>query len=146
MKPCIRICNCLLLAASLVVWASQFANGADAAQLSGSYHVVRKTDLGPQTGVQLQLHFTNRGPSELHIQRVTLWDLPHPEKGATQACSVVVHAGASVEVTQEFTVPRAEYELWKRGARPRLVLEIAGPGGRPTNRVVRLDRISEKGN
>jgi len=140
----LRTCNCLLVVAWLFVFAIQFAQASDASRVSGSYQVVQKTDLGSQTRVRLQLHLTNHGQRELHIQRLTLWDFSHPDKGGTQACSIVVHAGATADTTQEFTIRRPEYELWNRGTRPRLVLEVQTPGGRKATEVVRLDRVSRR--
>ncbi len=136
-----RICDYLLVVGGMFMFATRFAQASDVSQLSGSYQVVQKTDLGPQTRVRLQLHLTNHGQRGLHIQRLTLWDLPHADKGATQACSIVVLAGASADTTQEFTIPRSEYKLWRRGSLPRLVLQIEVPGGRGT-KVVRLERVS----
>ena len=137
-----RICDYLLVAVSLLLFTTRLVQAMDASQLSGSYRVVQKTDLGPQTQVRLQLHLNNLGQRDLHVQRLTLWDLPHADKGATAACSVVVPAGASADTTQEFTIPRSEYKLWKRGARPRLVLQVEAPASRGTMKVVHLDRIS----
>jgi hypothetical protein len=137
-----RICDYLLVVAGLFLFTTRFAQASDPSQLSGSYRVIQKTDLGPQTHVRLQLHLTNHGQRPLHIQRLTLWDLPHADKGATQACSIVVLTGASADTTQEFTIPRSEYKSWRRGARPRLLLQIEVPSGRGITRVVRLDRVS----
>jgi hypothetical protein len=137
-----RICDYLLVVAGLFMFTTQFAQASDVSQLSGSYQVVQKTDLGPQTHVRLQLRLTNHGKRPLHIQRLTLWDFPHADKDATQACSIVVLSGASADTTQEFTIPRSEYKLWRRGARPRLLLQIEAPGGRGTTKVVRLVRVS----
>lgn len=133
-----------LLVVGLLALAAQFARAADASQLSGAYQVIHKTDLGPQARVQLRLHLTNHTARDLHIQRLTLWDFSHPDRGASQACSLVVPAGGSADATQEFTVRRAEYDLWRRGARPRLVLEVLAPSGHNSTEaeVVRLDRIS----
>ena len=143
----LRASHSLLLLAGfvvsgLLVSAAQFAQAADAAQLSGAYQLVHKTDLGPQTRVRLRLHLANHAARDLHIQRLTLWDFSHPDRGGSQACSIVVRAGASVDTTQEFVIRRAEYDLWRRGARPRVVLEMQSPSGRNTTEVVRLDRIS----
>ncbi|MGP0019575.1 MAG: hypothetical protein ACLPHP_13470 [Candidatus Sulfotelmatobacter sp.] len=137
-----RVSHSLLLVAGLLAFAAQFARAADAPQLSGAYRVTHKTDLGPQTRIQLRLHLTNRTARDLHIQRITLSDFSHPDRGGSQACSIVVPAGASVDATQEFTIRRAEYDLWRRGARPRVVLEVQTPSGHNTTEVVRLDRIS----
>ena len=137
-----RICDYLFVIAGLFMFAARFAQASEVSQLSGSYQVVHKIDLGPQTRVRLQLHLTNHGQRGLHIQRLTLWDLPHADKGATQTCSIVVLAGASADTTQEFTIPRTEYKLWRRGSLPRLVLQVEVPGGRGSTKVVRLERVS----
>lgn len=134
-------CSYLLVAAGFFIFLIQ-AQASDASRVSGSYQVVDKTDLGARTRVQLHLHLTNHGQHDLHIQRLTLWDFSHPDKGGSQGCSIVVRAGASADTTQEFTVRRAEYELWSRGTRPRLVLEVQSAGGRTTTEAVRLDRAS----
>jgi len=138
----IRTCNCLLVIAGLAIFSSPVARANDTARLSGTYQVIRKAETGGQTRIQIQIHLVNRGARELHIQRITFWDFSHPAQGGTQRCALVVHPANSADTTQEFTLPHAEYELWKRGARPRLVLEIAAPQGRPTTEVVRLDRIA----
>ena len=142
-----KILRIYFVVAGLLLFTHQFARADDSARLLGSYRVIHTTDLGQHTRVQLQLHLVNHGPSELHIQRITLWDSSHPERAGSEACSIVVRTGASIDTTQEFTISRAEYEMWKRGARPRLVLEIGRPGERQTTKVVRLDPISAgKGN
>ena len=136
----IRTCNCLLVIVGLVVLSMPTAGASESAQLTGTYKVTRKAEIGGQTRVQILIHLVNRGTRDLHIQRITFWDFSHPVKGGTQSCSLVVHSAHSSDTTQEFTLPPAEYELWKRGARPRLVLEVATPQGHPTTQVVRLDR------
>lgn len=130
----------LFLFAGLLVLAVPLSQATDAFRLSGSYQVIEKTDLGSQTRVRLQLRLTNHGPNELHIQRLTLWDFSHPHKGGSQPCTIVLGAGASIGTTQEFTIPRAEYELWTRGTRPRLVVEVQSSRGRTAAEAVRLDR------
>jgi len=137
----LRSCNYFLVAAGLFAFTIQFARASDASRVSGSYHVVQKMNLGSQTRVRLQLRLTNHGQHELRIQRLTLWDFSHPDKGGTHACSIVVHAGASADTTQEFTVRRPEYELWVHRTRPRLVLEAQSPDGRRTTKVVRLEPV-----
>ena len=137
----LRILNYLLVIAGLLV-AGRSAQATDPSQISGSYQVLQKTDLGALTRIRMEIHLTNHGARDLHIQRLTLWDLSHPGKGETQACSLVVHPGAATDTEQEFTIPRGEFELWSRGSRPRLVLEVSRPNGGKTNEVVRLERIS----
>jgi hypothetical protein len=136
--------NRLVFLIGLLILSVPFANAANVSRLSGSYQVVQKTDVGSQTRIRLQLRLTNRGPSELRIQRVTLWDFSHAYRGGTQPLAIVLRAGASADAIQEFTIPRAEYELWTRGTRPRLVVELQAAHGRTTAEPVRLDRVKGK--
>ena len=136
-----QICGYLLVVASLFMFASRFVLANDLSQLSGTYRVIQKTDIGAQTRVRLQIHLSNHGQDALQIKRLTLWDLPHANKGASEACSIIVRTGGSADTTQEFIVPRSEYQLWGRGARPKLVLQIEAPHARGTTRVVHLDRV-----
>jgi len=147
MRRTLQLCQCLLVIACWSAASLHAAQTAAAPRVSGSYQVTHQSEAGGQTRVRLQLHLVNRADRDLQIQRITVWDSTHPTKGGTQACSVVLHSASTADTTQEFTIPHAEYEMWKRGMRPRLVLEVAAPGGRVSNEVVRLDRVTAgKGN
>jgi hypothetical protein len=137
----LRTCARLLIIAGVLAFALAVVRAADTMFVTGSYQVLQKTDRGSQTRVRLHLHLTNHGQRDIQIQRLTIWDFPHPTKGGSQASSVVVHALTSVDTTEEFTIPHSEYELWSRGTRPRIVLEVRTPDGRKTTQVVRLDRV-----
>ena len=53
-----------------------------------------------------------------------------------------LRAHASAETTQEFTIRRPEFDSWRKGLRPRLVLEMAAPARTKSTAVVRLDRLA----
>jgi len=134
----------LLVLGGLFVVSIHLANASANSQLSGTYQAVAESQRSEQVRVRLQLHLVNHETRDLHIQRITLWDFAHPARGGTEACSIALHAAGSADTTHEFTIPRAEYELWKRGARPRVVLEIAGAAGHFSTEVVRLERVSAR--
>lgn len=136
----LQLCGRLLILAGLSLSSVALAQAANASRLSGSYQIVQREQSGGEMRVWLQLHLVNRGTRELHLKRITLWDFAHPTKGGSQTTSLVLHAGSSADATQEFIIPRAEYELWKHGARPRLVLHTDLSNGRSGSEVVRLDR------
>jgi hypothetical protein len=121
---------------------AQLASAGTASVVSGTYQVVQKTNLGSQTQIRMRIHLVNQGAKNLSIQRVTLWDFSHPDKGGTHACALTLRAHASVETTQEFTIRRPEFELWRKGLRPRLVLGMAAPARTKSTAVVRLDRLA----
>jgi hypothetical protein len=137
-----HFCRLRLVMAALFALAIQPAFAKDALLVSGSYHVVQNKELGSRSQIQLRIHLVNHGPSDLSIQRMTLWDFSHPDKGGTRDCAVMLGAHASAETTQDFTIRRSDFELWQRGLHPRLVLETTSPGNSRSKTVVRLDRMS----
>ena len=130
-----------LVVAALFALA-QFASAGNAPTVSGTYQVMQKTNLGSQTQVRMRIHLVNHGPKNLAIQRMTLWDFSHPDKGGTHVCALTLRAHASADTTQEFTIRRPEFESWRKGLRPRLVLGMAAPARTKSTAVVRLDRIA----
>ncbi len=137
----LRTCKWGLAVAALFA-VSQVAQAGNAPLVSGSYEIVQNKNLGAQAQIRMRIHLVNHGPSGLSIQRMTLWDFSHPDRDGTRACVLALHAHASAETTQEFTIPRPEYESWRKGMRPRFVLEMAASGRAKSTAVVRLDRIS----
>jgi len=133
-----------LLMAALLVLGVQFALASDSPQVSGSYQVLQNSDLGAQSQIKMRIYLVNHGVSDLSIQRMTLWDLTHADKGGSSACAVTLRAHATAETTQQFLIRRSDYESWRTVFRPRLVLEIAGPGRAKSRAVVRLDKISSR--
>src|SRR5208283_2217496 len=123
----VRVSTWRLVVAVLFALVVQFALASNAPLVSGSYEVVQDTTLGSQSQIRMRIHLVNHGPSDLSIQRMTLWDFSHPGKGGSHACAVALRAHTSAETTQEFTILRSEYQLWQKGMRPRFVLQMAGP-------------------
>lgn len=134
-------CKCLLAALGLLMMTAQFSQASDVAKVSGSYEVLQELNVGSQTRVRLRVRLTNDGPQEFKIQRLTLQDFSHAVRGGAQACVLTLGAKASVETTQEFMIPRADFRSWKRGTRPRLLLEAQRPSGHKVTEVVRLGPV-----
>jgi len=142
MKNNLRFGKWLLVMAALFAPGVQFALAGTAPLVSGSYQVLENKDLGSQSHIQMRIHLVNHASSDFSIQRMTIWDFSHADKGGTSACAVTLPAHASAETTVQFTIRRSDYQMWQRGFRPRLVLQMAGPGRTKNSAVVRLDRIS----
>jgi hypothetical protein len=146
----LRFCRRCLVIAALLPVGIKLSPGANPPIVSGSYDVLRDKDLGAQVQVLVRIHLVNHGPTDLSIQRMTLWDFSHPERGASHACAFILAPHSSVDSTEEFVISRSDYQQWRRGFRPRFVLEMAGrrkAAGRPITKstvVVRLDRMSDK--
>lgn len=131
-----------VLSAAMLAFEVQSAQASNRPQISGTYDVAEKTDLGSQEQIRMRIHLVNHGMSMLSIERMTILDFSRPEKGGTRACAVALGAHASADTTQVFTVRRADYQLWQRGVQPRVVLQLVGPGNTRSRTVVRLNRIS----
>jgi len=137
------LCTCkwpLVVAAFFAL--AQFASASNAPVVSGTYQVVQNTNLGSQTQIRMRIHLVNRGPNNLSIRSITLWDFSHPDKGGTHVCALTLRAHASADTTQEFTIRRPEFDSWRKGLRPRLVLGMAAPARTKSTAVVRLDRVA----
>lgn len=132
------------LVVALLALNVQFAAASNVPLVSGSYEVVKSIGLGSQLQIQMRIHLVNHGASDLSIQKMTLWGPSHPDRGGTQASMVALRAHASVETIQRFSIRPSDYQLWRRGSRPRLVLQMAGPRGAKSTAVVRLDPISRQ--
>ncbi len=119
------------------------AGGANAANLpmSGSYEVVGKTNVGTQAKVLLRLHFTNHGQAPLHLQKILLRDFAQPPSAPNGRVSITLNSGNTEETTQEFVVPRRQFDQWRRGMLPRVVLNLQTAAGARITQAVRLDRI-----
>lgn len=143
MNSNLRFCRWLLgMAALLFAPGVRFARAGSAPLVSGSYQVLNNKDFGSESQIQMRIQLVNHGSSDFSIERMTLWDFAHVDKGGTSSCAVVLRAHASAETTLQFTIRRADYQMWQRGFRPRLVLQMTGPDHSKGKAVVRLDRIS----
>jgi hypothetical protein len=136
----LSLSKCLMMA--VLALAVRFAPASDVPVVSGSYTVLQSKDVGSQAQVKVRIRLVNHGSSDFSIERMIRWDSSHADKGGTSACAVTLPAHATAETTQQFTIRRSDYQLWQRGFRPRLVLQMAGPGNTKSRAVVRLDRIA----
>jgi hypothetical protein len=140
-------CRLCLAVAVCGVFAVQLIQASGVTRLSGSYQVLAKADTGNKTTVRLRLHVTNQGSASLSILRIALRDFSHSTRDQVRACALTIPAGRTAESSQQFTVPRNEYEAWQRGNVPTVVLEVVTPSGRRTIEVLRLIPIRDrKGN
>lgn len=135
-----RIANLLVFA--LLILTIGFARANAVSNLSGSYRVIQKANLGSETRVRLQLQLSNRGARDLRIQSITLWSSSHPEQAGTKSSPFVIRTGASTSTTQEFTIPRSQYRSLNRGTPLTLLIAVEGPEGQKATELVRLDPIS----
>lgn len=136
-------CNyqcCLVVALLLFTFGAQPANAAGL-PISGAYEVIQKTDLGSQTKVLMRFHLTNHGQAPLLLQALSLSDFGHQPGKAALATAITLSPGSSQAISQSFVVPRLQFDQWKMGAQPRVVVELQTTKGARITQAVRLERI-----
>src|ERR1035438_10299679 len=110
--------------------------------LSGSYEVLETSVLGSQSQVRMRFPLGNHGSSPVAIEKMTLWNLAHPEPGSAQTVALTIPAHASIDRVQSFTIRRSDHQAWRKGLRPRLVLRTAGSGNTKNQAMLRLEPSS----
>src|SRR5208282_2829223 len=133
-------CGCLVVALLLFTFDVRPAHAANL-PISGAYEVIQKTELSSQTKVEMRFHLTNRGQAPLMLQALSLSDFGHPPGKASLATSITLPPGTSVAISQSFVIPRLQFDQWKMGANPRVVLELQTATGTRITQAVRLERI-----
>jgi hypothetical protein len=133
-----------LVTGALFVMSMHGALASDAPTISGSYQVMRSRNLGALSQIEVRIRLVNHEASDFYVQRMTLWDFSHADKGGTKVSAIALHSHGLAETIQQFTIRRSDFQLWQKGFRPRLVLQMAGPGRTKSKAVVRLDRISNQ--
>jgi hypothetical protein len=106
--------------------------------VAGFYSMKNVNDLGSQVRVTLLVRLANTGEADLSTAKLSLRSsLPaRKDHGAIAPLSLRPHGNASF--TQDFTISRTEYEMWKKGARPSLSLSAQTAGGKTFTRTIKL--------
>lgn len=123
------------------------SRAANNRQFFGLYQVIEKTDCGSDVNVVLQLQLFNHGNNDLQIEYAAL-AIPHLVPGNRKnLVGTRIDAHSSQTITEEFTVPRREYERWQKTSPPKLVLDtITGRGERHVETVLLDSRGRQEGN
>jgi hypothetical protein len=136
-----RLSRYLAIALLACTFGARLAN-ASSALITGSYEVLQKTEVGPQTKVRLRVHLTNLSQETLQVQQLLLFDFGHPPSNGTPAPPLILRPGASADTSQEFVVPRLQFEQWNMGTNPRVVLQLQTSTGARITQAIRLEPAS----
>src|SRR5438552_18928297 len=108
----------------LLVLGGAAPRGAAGQVVSGVYKVIETTDLGTQMRVTMHIRLMNAGDDRVFVIQARLREfLPHG-KVTDDPLGVILEPHSGSEFTQQFTIPKQEFELWGRGARPHLGLKV----------------------
>ena len=135
-------CNCYCLGVALLLF-TLCALPANAANLpiSGTYEVIQKTDFGSQTKVVMRFHLTNHSQVPVVLQALSLSDFGYQPGKAPLAASITLPPGGSQAISKALVIPRLQFDQWKMGAHPRLVVELQTTTGSRITQAIRLERI-----
>jgi hypothetical protein len=108
-------------------------------QISASYSVVQKTDLGSRIRVAFTLKLVNHGNEALTVEAISFGSR-HAAAGANRPV-VLLAPLADETVALEFAVPKVQYERWRKDARRRLLFRINTPDGKACAELITMRRI-----
>ena len=108
--------------------------------VAGTYKVTETKDLGTQVRVTLEIRLMNASEDKLFVTQVRLRNFLLPGRIADEPAGVILEPHGSAEFTQQFTIAKQEYELWRKGARPHLGLKVQVAGGAETTMTIPLMR------
>jgi hypothetical protein len=109
--------------------------------ITGSYEVIRKTDLGSQVKVLLRFELVSHRPIPVSVIGVLLSDFAHPAVGGRHTPAITLRPSGTTELTEELVVPREQFKQWQRGVRPRVLLKLQDSSGTTYTQVVRPSRV-----
>jgi len=120
---CFRVAGrvACLLVFTLAAALSHASGGRD---FAGIYEITNVNDLGPTVRLTLSVRLFNYSGAKVAGASLTLQDsvLPGQAYGSFPALSFGDHE--SVRRSADLTIPRVEYERWRRGGSPNLVVEF----------------------
>ncbi|PYK95880.1 MAG: hypothetical protein DME36_00340 [Verrucomicrobia bacterium] len=109
--------------------------------VSGVYKVIETTDLGTQMRVTMFIRLMNAGGDRIFVNQARLRGLLRSGRGEDKPAGVILEPHGSAEFTQDFIIQKQDYELWSKGARPRIGLRMQVAGGQETTMTLELMRL-----
>ena len=119
----------------------QVSRASTATKISATYDVLQRTSLAGREQIHVRIRLVNHGPTSVLIKKMALWTSSLPEKGAVRVCALPLAAHSSTTTQQEFTVRSADYQHWRTGTPPRLILQLASRGKSISKQVIRLEPV-----
>ncbi len=112
-----------LLGLTLVFQFAGFeASAKDGRDFAGFYDLASITDLGDQVRFDFKLQVFNYSGTDLSNATITLRDSLPPGSVYATFGNVSMASNESVTQSQTVTVPKREYEQWRQGAQPNVII------------------------
>jgi len=100
---------------------------------------VQTADVGRDILATLQIRLVNNNQPELSVTKFALFPRTPAKKPTETAVSARLAPREAATFTEVFTVSRAEYERWKKGARPVLQVTFQPSEGGELMRTIALE-------
>src|SRR5690348_5105393 len=126
----------LLLATIFFLATPSLAEPKLPVHISGAYEVKTVVLHGPDARVSLEVYIVNGSGTDLSNATVSFSNVLLRVRPSVPP--LVVRAHSNMVFDCAFTMPRQQYERWRRGARPTLSLQIPEPIGRKSTVLIRL--------
>src|SRR5579864_3810206 len=109
-------------------------------QVTGSYSIASVAAIKNNLRVSIKIILINNSDSDLSNSNATLSSLPWRHTIASKTPPTVFAAHSRSVLAFDLTIPRQEFESWRKGVRPLLSLEIVSRSPHPSRVSVRLTR------
>jgi hypothetical protein len=113
----------------------------DGRDFAGYYSLTDVTEQSNAVKLTLTVQVFNYSDADIKQASLVLRDSGHGTavRGAFPAVKIF-HDHTDVRLSQEFTVPREDYQRWQNGMVPRLMVHYMGANGIEQNRSIQLSR------
>jgi len=114
------------------------ADSANHPHVLGSCAVVKTTTVGHDTQVELRVRIVNPGEQAVSVEKLMLLASGSAVAKALPA-PIQVSAHSKQEIAQEFKIPTQQYQLWQKGMRAFLSVEMRTEEGTRLHTMIRLN-------
>ena len=126
-----------------ILLAASLALAKDGRDFAGFYELGEITDLGEVVRVPLKVRVFNYSGADVNDATITLEDLVLPgQTYGSFIAPVYVQDSESVRLSDQFTIPRREYEHWQEGGTPSLIIDYMNANGNTIQRPIELFRMA----
>jgi hypothetical protein len=132
-----RFSQAVLLVTLALVLSAVTASAKDGRDFAGFYNVSNVVDQGDQIFVTLRVQLFNNSDADVRQAVLTLRENPGGPLGTFQPVKLWRNHG-EVRLTQQFVVPKREFERWHHGVQPALMVVTHDEQGQRHDRFVQL--------
>jgi hypothetical protein len=134
-----RFSQAVLLVLLALMLSAVTVSAKDGRDFAGFYSVSNVVDQGDQIFVTLRVQLFNHSDADVTQAVLTLRQNPGGPLGTFQPVKLWRNHG-EVRLTQQFVVPKHEFERWYQGVQPALMVVTHDENGQRHDRFVQISR------